>query len=149
MVSKLDIGLRQGRALCQMKHAERLDFIAEGLPLILESARGFWTASERLHDRPREADALEGHAEEEAAKILILLDIVRNREVPTKAVSGQNRNNDKVVLRSSRAIDLCEGDLMEGHARNTASRIRGSYPTSPLCRGRIRRIHHAKLGNIR
>src|SRR5215203_2737606 len=40
--SKLDIGLRQGRILCQMKQGERLDFIAEGLPLIFESARGFW-----------------------------------------------------------------------------------------------------------
>jgi hypothetical protein len=86
MVSKLDIGLRQGRASCQMKHAERLDFIAEGLPLILESARGFWTASERLHDRPREADVLEGHAEEEAAKILILLDILR---CPPKLSAGK------------------------------------------------------------
>jgi hypothetical protein len=77
-MSKLPIGLRQGRRLlCQMPHSERLDFIAEGLPTILESARGFWAAAQSLTDRPREADVLEGHAEEEAAKILILLDIVR------------------------------------------------------------------------
>lgn len=76
-MSKLDIGLRQSKVLCQMRQGERLDFIAEGLPVILESARGFWAASQLLTDKPREADVLEGHAEEEAAKILILLDIIR------------------------------------------------------------------------
>lgn len=76
-MSKLDIGLRQGKLLCQMKHAERLDFLAEGLPIILESARGFWKASQQLGELPREADVLENHAEEEAAKILILMDMVR------------------------------------------------------------------------
>lgn len=60
-----------------MPHDERLAFISEGLPIILESARGFWTAAEHLQQRPREANVLEGFAEEEAAKILILMDIVR------------------------------------------------------------------------
>ena len=76
-MSRPEIGLRQARLLCQMKHGERLDFIAEGLPSILDSARGFWNASQQLKDAPREAGVLEGHAEEEAAKILILMDIVR------------------------------------------------------------------------
>ncbi len=60
-----------------MPHNERLDFIAEGLPIILESALGFWIAAGHIEQRPREAKVLEGFAEEEAAKILILMDIVR------------------------------------------------------------------------
>jgi|SRR5664279_1770222 len=76
-MSKLDIGLRQGKLLCQMKHNERIDFLAEGLPIILDSARGFWAASQEISSMPREADVLINHAEEEAAKILIVMDIVR------------------------------------------------------------------------
>jgi hypothetical protein len=76
-MSKLEIGLRPARLLCQMKHGDRLDFIAEGLPLILDSARGLWNASRQLKDAPREATVLEGLAEQEAAKILILMDVVR------------------------------------------------------------------------
>lgn len=38
----LDIGLRQARRLCQMSHDKRLTFLAEGLPIILASAQGFW-----------------------------------------------------------------------------------------------------------
>ena len=77
MSKKLDIGLRQARCLCQMQQEERLAFIAEGLPIILASAQGFWRASLNLHDAPREAEVLKGFAEEEAAKILILMDAVR------------------------------------------------------------------------
>ena len=76
-MSKLEIGLQQAKILCQMKYGERLAFIAEGLPLILDSARGLWKASQLLKDAPREANILEGHAEEEAAKILILIDLAR------------------------------------------------------------------------
>ena len=74
---RLNIGLGQANVLCQMKYAERLAFIAEGLPLILDSARDLWAAGRQLVDAPRSANVLEGHAEEEAAKILILMDIVR------------------------------------------------------------------------
>jgi hypothetical protein len=73
-----DIGLKRGRqALSQMGHEERLSFIAEGLPLILASSRGFWDAARALEASPREAEVLEGFAKEEAAKILILMDAVR------------------------------------------------------------------------
>ena len=71
------IGLNQARQLCQMPHEERLTFLSEGLPIILSSAQGFWQASCQLKDKPREAEVLEGFAEEEAAKILILMDAVR------------------------------------------------------------------------
>jgi len=77
MTKKLEIGLRQARLLCRMTAVERLAFIAEGLPIILASAQGFWEASRQLSDRPREAEVLEGLATEEAAKILILMDAVR------------------------------------------------------------------------
>lgn len=73
----LNIGLGQARHLCQMPHEQRLAFIAEGLPVILSSAQGFWRASLQLPNNPREAEVLEGFAREEAAKILILMDAVR------------------------------------------------------------------------
>lgn len=69
-----------------MAHAERLDFIADGLPNILASARSLWIAAEKLVDNPREALVLEGFAEEEAAKVLILLDLVR---CPPDKVEGR------------------------------------------------------------
>ncbi|GLS42874.1 hypothetical protein [Methylobacterium brachythecii] len=85
-MGKLEIGLHQAKLLCGMPFADRLDFIAEGLPLILGSAQGLWAASRKLQDCPREANILEGHAEEEAAKILILLDIVR---CPRKSIGSR------------------------------------------------------------
>jgi hypothetical protein len=81
-----EIGLRQARKLCQMSSPERLAFIADGLPIILASAQGFWAASRQLADRPRERDVLEGFAREEAAKILILMDAVR---CPPKLLSSR------------------------------------------------------------
>jgi hypothetical protein len=69
-----------------MAHADRLDFIAAGLPLIAASAQGFWEAGERLKDNPREAAVLQGFAEEEAAKALILVDLVR---CPAEKVDGR------------------------------------------------------------
>jgi hypothetical protein len=84
-MAKVNIGLRQAKKLCQLPKEERLGLIAEGLPIILESARGFWRASGQLaNNNPREADVLEGFAEEEAAKILILLDVVR---CPSKLIA--------------------------------------------------------------
>jgi hypothetical protein len=84
-MAKVTIGLRQAKRLCQLTEKERFSLIAEGLPIILESARGFWRASGQLADNnPREADVLESFAEEEAAKILILMDVVR---CPSKRIA--------------------------------------------------------------
>jgi hypothetical protein len=84
-MAKVNIGLRQAKVLCQLTEKERFNLIGEGLPIILESALGFWRASGQLTDNnPREADVLEGFAEEEAAKILILLDAVR---CPSKLIA--------------------------------------------------------------
>lgn len=72
-----DIGLRRAKLLCNMPHSDRLSFIAEGLPIIFESASSLMRASQLLTDNPREAEILEGHAEEECAKLLILIDLAR------------------------------------------------------------------------
>jgi hypothetical protein len=79
-----NVGLRQARRLAEMSPVKRLEFIAEGLPVILDSAAGFLRASKELTDHKREADVLRGFAEEEAAKALILIDIIR---CPPKLVS--------------------------------------------------------------
>ena len=68
---KLNIGLRRGNILCEMKYDDRLAFIGEGLPIVLESARGFWQASQHLRSSDREATVLHDHAVEEAGKYLI------------------------------------------------------------------------------
>ncbi|TAI59686.1 hypothetical protein CWO89_44920 [Bradyrhizobium sp. Leo170] len=72
-----------------MSATDRLAFIAEGLPIIHASAKGFWSGSVELRGKPREAEVLAGFAKEEAAKILILLDIVR---CPEKRISGKVTN---------------------------------------------------------
>ena len=74
---RLNIGLRQAPLLCQMPYEKLLAFLADGLPIILASAQGYWHASKQLKDMPREAGVLRGLSEEEAAKILILMDAVR------------------------------------------------------------------------
>lgn len=85
-MAKINIGLQQASRLTQMGHAERLDLIAEGLPIVLESAKGFLAASNKLEDDLRESNVLLGFAEEEAAKALILIDIVR---CPPKIISSK------------------------------------------------------------
>lgn len=77
MVRRHPIGLGQAAKLCGMSMATRCAFLAEGLPVILDSAEGFWSGSQALKDHPREADVLEGFACEEAAKVLILVDMMR------------------------------------------------------------------------
>jgi len=81
-----EIGLRQARRMCQLSEKDRLSFIAEGLPIILNSAQGFWKASQQLDALPREAKVLKSFAEEEAAKVLILMDAVR---CPPKLVASR------------------------------------------------------------
>ena len=40
-----NIGLKQAKVLCQLPHQKRLNFFAKGLPIIQESADGYWKAS--------------------------------------------------------------------------------------------------------
>lgn len=71
------VGLRQVWRLAEMPSAQRFDVIAEGLPIILESARELERASLMIDEMPRVANLLVGLADEEAAKVLILMDAVR------------------------------------------------------------------------
>jgi hypothetical protein len=69
--------------------AERLRLIGEGLPVLLASAQELADAEKRLPRKHQRARAiLIGQAEEEAAKILILLDAVR---CPPKRQKALNR----------------------------------------------------------
>jgi hypothetical protein len=72
-----DIGLRQARIIANLSRDERFALIAEGLPIILRSAQDLVAASTALAEHPRAAEVIERAGEEEAAKILILLDYVR------------------------------------------------------------------------
>ena len=81
-----DIKLKQAKLLCEMKFRKRLDFISEGIPIILKSAEGYWDAASRLTGQDREANVLTEFAREEVAKILILMDIVRS---PKQTVSSR------------------------------------------------------------
>lgn len=74
---KLPFGNRRAGILCNLSRSAQLDLIAEGLPIILASAQGFWEAATEIAERPREARVLQGFCEEECAKILILMDLVR------------------------------------------------------------------------
>jgi hypothetical protein len=80
------IGLRQATRLCQLPAPERLSLIADGLPIILKSAEGLWEAALQHPAHSRAGTILEGFAEEEAAKILILFDVVR---CPPKLVASK------------------------------------------------------------
>jgi hypothetical protein len=86
MVAAPRIGLKNAFRLTGIKREDRLAFFAEGLPMMLASARGFWNAAQQLEDSRREAEVLIGFAKEEAAKILIIMDIVR---CPPQRVDGR------------------------------------------------------------
>jgi len=71
------IGMRQGAAIANLSQSTQLDLIAEGLPVLMGSANDLFVAAYDLTEHSRAAAVLEGHALEEVAKILILMDIVR------------------------------------------------------------------------
>jgi hypothetical protein len=60
-----------------MSGEARRVFIATGLPILFDSAKSLLSASAMLTDSPREADILEHQAQEECAKALILVDLMR------------------------------------------------------------------------
>ena len=86
MAQKINVGLGQASRLAQLGPKERQALIAEGLPIVFESASSFLRASKALPEHRREADILAASAEEEAAKALILIDMVR---CPPKLVSDR------------------------------------------------------------
>jgi hypothetical protein len=69
--------MKRGRVLCQLSSTEQLDVIAEGLPILLKSADELLLAAEALDGHSRAASIIKGHASEELAKTLILIDLVR------------------------------------------------------------------------
>jgi hypothetical protein len=78
MAPKDRLGLRQMSALPDLTRPEMLGEIAAGLPLVLNSANELAAAADALppqHGRSKAILLL--HAEEEAAKFLMLLDLVR------------------------------------------------------------------------
>src|SRR5665213_1847417 len=62
-MTEVNIGLGQASRLSQMPYTKRLEFIAEGLPIVFESANSFLKASNALTDHARESDVLVGYAE--------------------------------------------------------------------------------------
>ncbi len=90
MARRHPIGLGQATKLCQMTAAKRYLFLDEGMPIILDSAEGFWNGALLLKAHRREAEVLEGFAREEAAKILILVDMMR---CPKQAQAQQVRTS--------------------------------------------------------
>jgi hypothetical protein len=76
-MADIPYGNRRADILTQLSQRERLEFIAEGLPIVAASARSFWDAAQLLEQGSREQNVLEGFAVEEAAKVLILMDLVR------------------------------------------------------------------------
>lgn len=71
------IGLKQAKRIAKMTPDRRDAFISEGLDIICASAQSFWESAKVLSATSREAEILEDFATEEAAKILIFLDIYR------------------------------------------------------------------------
>lgn len=78
--------MRRGRVIANMSADKQLDLIAEGLPILMKSASDLFSAANALAGHARASKVLEGHALEEAAKILILMDIVR---CPSKVRSSR------------------------------------------------------------
>lgn len=72
-----NIGMRRARALANLNPEKQFDLIAEGLPVLMQSANSLYEASAELTNHPRSAAMLKRHASEEVAKILILIDLVR------------------------------------------------------------------------
>lgn len=81
-------GLKQ---ISQLPAARRLEVIAEGLSLIAENVRSLRDDIQYLYDgaRPRTAEMITGQADEEAAKVLILLDLIRSGVSNTEIVKLQ------------------------------------------------------------
>jgi hypothetical protein len=81
-----EIGLRQANQICNLSATQRLEFIAEGLPIVFASAQSLMKASRAIAGFPREGEILERHALEECAKALILVDVAR---CPAKVISSR------------------------------------------------------------
>lgn len=86
------VGLKRARLISEMPYEKRIDFISEGLPLILERAQKLYADAETLSESPTSAAILINGATEEAAKILILMDIIRSPKKRVARDSGKLMN---------------------------------------------------------
>lgn len=70
---------RKLNSLAQMKRADRITVLSDGLPLIAANALAYERDARHMNGagRFRSAAVLHSYAEEEAAKVVILLDLVR------------------------------------------------------------------------
>ena len=67
--------------------------VSEGIPLIVQNAIGLDETAQRLHQEKqfRVSDIIRGFAEEEAAKILILIDLIRCPSIPERKAETAKR----------------------------------------------------------
>ena len=75
--------------------------VAEGIPLILQNACALDEAAQRLHQEKqfRVSDVVRGFSEEEAAKILILIDLIRCSSIPERKEETAKRFYSHVAKR--------------------------------------------------
>jgi len=115
-------------AILNLPKTERLALIAEGLELLAEHVDTLRDDLIHLQEagRSRGAAVIDGLASEEAAKLLILLDVVRMGWTDTDAVRGQLRNFYNHLARGiyARVIDGRPADLAE--VRRYAESLRRS-----------------------
>ena len=60
-MGKVNIGLKQAQRLAQLSPKARFAFLAEGLPLIRDSAFSFWNAARALESHAREREVVDCH----------------------------------------------------------------------------------------
>ena len=163
-MAEIPYGNRRADILTRMSQRDRLAFISEGLPIITASARNFWDAARQLEDGSREQSVLEGFAIEEAAKILILMDLVR---CPAKHVSRRVKGMVKTFYdhlgrmiyadaqgwRVSDVTELQGGDVTADGGLRERQRARRARQAPLLHHGHERAIevparrclHHTKM----
>lgn len=71
------VGMRRGAAIANLTIGEQLDLIAEGMPILFNSAEELINSVGSLDKYDRTSSIIKGIALEELAKILILVDLVR------------------------------------------------------------------------
>jgi len=86
------VGLKRARMIGKMPYQDRIDFIAEGLPLILKRAQALYADAQSLSESSASKAILINGAKEEAAKILILMDIIRSPKKRVARDSGKLMN---------------------------------------------------------
>jgi hypothetical protein len=124
----LTFGPRHMAELTNLPRQDMFSEIAAGLPLILESAVELASAADALQaDHARSKEILTLHAEEEAAKALMLLDLVR---CPERLSIDRQRLGKQLTLHLSRLIyaETCKWHPATfGELRRGVDRERKAY----------------------